>query len=84
MRVLRESRRRWLAAAVCLAMAVPVAFVVSGVAAGKQAVATATPVVDSSYIYDQLFDLSYNDVYRVSARTGRPRIQALRGTSLRR
>ena len=73
MRVFRASRRRrWLIAAACLAVAAPVAFVVSGVAAGKQAVATATPVVDPSYIYNQLFDMSYNDVYRVSGADGPP------------
>jgi hypothetical protein len=53
-------------------VAIPVAFVVSGVAAGKQAVATATPVVDRDYIYNQLFDMSYNDVYRVSGADGPP------------
>ena len=40
------------------------------VAAGRQAVATATPVVDPNYIYNQLFDMSYNDVYRVSGADG--------------
>ena len=72
MKVLRKSRRRWLVAAACVAVAVPVAFVVSGVAAGKRAVATATPVIDRDYIYDQLFDMSYNDVYRVSGADGPP------------
>lgn len=72
MRVLRRPRRKWLVAAACVVVAIPVAFVVSGVAAGKQAVATATPVVDRDYIYNQLFDMSYNDVYRVSGADGPP------------
>jgi hypothetical protein len=73
MRVLRTSRRRrWLIAAAILALAAPVAFVVSGVAVAGKKVATATPVVDRDYIYNQLFDLSYNDVYRVSGADGPP------------
>src|SRR5690348_10423710 len=77
MRVLRSLRRRprWLVAAGAVAVAAPAVFLVSGVtAAGKPpAVSTAAPVVDRDYIYDQLFDMSYNDVYRVSGADGDPR-----------
>src|SRR5580765_7515339 len=73
---LRSLRRpRWLVAAGVVAVAAPVAFLVSGVtAAGKPpATSSATPVVDRDYIYGQLFDMSYNDVYRVSGADGDPR-----------
>jgi hypothetical protein len=53
---------------------VPIGFVVSGVAATPNAplTSTAAPVVDPSYIYGQLFDMAYNDVYRVSGADGPP------------
>jgi hypothetical protein len=77
MRVLRSLRRRprWLVAAGAVAVAAPAVFLASGVtAAGKPpAVSSATPVVDRDYIYGQLFDMSYNDVYRVSGADGDPR-----------
>jgi hypothetical protein len=77
MRVLRSLRRRprWLVAAGAVAVAAPAVFLASGVtAAGKPpAVSTATPVVDRDYVYGQLFDMSYNDVYRVSGADGDPR-----------
>jgi len=70
--LLKSGRRKWLIAVACVVVAVPVAFVVSGVAAGKQADAQSVPVVDPNYIYNQLFDMSYNDVYRVSGADGPP------------
>jgi hypothetical protein len=76
MTVLRRFRRpRWLVATGVVAVAVPAIFLVSGVtASGKPpAVSTATPVVDRDYIYGQLFDMSYSDVYRVSGADGDPR-----------
>jgi hypothetical protein len=76
MTVLRSLRRpRWLVAAGAVAVAAPVIFFVSGVTAeGKPPVtSSATPVVDRDYIYGQLFDMSYNDVYRVSGADGDPR-----------
>jgi hypothetical protein len=76
MKVLRKFRRpRWLAATVCLAVAVPAIIAVSGVAsAGKTAVVSqAAPVIDRDYLYSQLFDLAYNNVYRVSGADGDPR-----------
>jgi PKD domain len=75
MTVLRTLKRpRWLVAVACLALLVPVAFVVSGVAsAEKQELTSQTrPLVDRDYIYRQLFDMSYNDVYRVSGADGPP------------
>ena len=83
MKVLRTFRRpRWLAAIACLAVAAPVVFIVSGVsAAGKTAVTSqAAPVVDRGYIYNELFDLSYNDVYRVSGADGDPTVVQAGGT----
>jgi hypothetical protein len=60
-----------LAVIVFVAVAVPAGLVVSGV--GKQALASpATPVVDGNYVYNQLFDMSYSDVYRVSGADGPP------------
>ncbi|MFL6034769.1 MAG: PKD domain-containing protein [Gaiellaceae bacterium] len=75
MTLLRRFRRpRWLVTAGVVAVAAPAIFLVSGVAAGKAPVAShATPLVDRDYIYGQLFDMSYNDVYRVSGADGDPR-----------
>lgn len=76
MTVLRRFRRpRWLVATGVVAVAVPAIFLASGVtASGKPpAVSSATPVVDRDYIYDQLFNMSYSDVYRVSGADGDPR-----------
>ena len=75
MRMVRKLKRpRWLLAAVCVVAFVPVAFVVSGVANGRTTASQATPVVDRDYIYGQLFDMSYNDVYRVSGADGSPEV----------
>jgi hypothetical protein len=75
MKVLRKFRRpRWLVAAAFVAVAVPAVFVVGSVSAGEHATTSqAAPVVDPNYIYGQLFDMSYNDVYRVSGADGDPR-----------
>ena len=75
MTVLRTLKQpRWLVAVACVAVLVPAIFVVSGVAsAGKQQLTSqARPLVDRDYIYGQLFDMSYNDVYRVSGADGPP------------
>src|SRR3954462_2951617 len=75
MKLVRTLRRpRWLALIGCAAVLVPAAVVVSGVAATDSVVTSqATPLVDRNYIYGQLFDMSYNDVYRVSGADGDPR-----------
>ena len=75
MKVLRELRRpRWLVAAAGLAALAPIIFAVSGVAeAGPDApTPQAAPVIDRDYLYGRLFDMSYNDVYRVSGADGPP------------
>src|SRR5580765_6712370 len=73
--MLRKLRRpRWLVAVVGGAVLAPVVFLVSGVtAAGNGPVKPATPLVDRDYIYGQLFNMSYSDVYRVSGADGDPR-----------
>src|SRR6266516_4066031 len=75
MKVLNKLRRpRWLAVIVCVGVVAPIGFVVSGVAATPSHPLTsqAAPVVDPNYIYGQLFDMAYNDVYRVSGADGPP------------
>jgi hypothetical protein len=74
MKVSRVLRRpRWVVALCCAAVLVPAAVIVSGVAATDDvATSQATPLVDRDYIYGQLFDMSYNDVYRVSGADGPP------------
>jgi PKD domain len=72
--VLRRLRRpKWLVAAACLAVVAPISYVVSGVAGTAAPTPQANPVVDPNYIYGQLFDMAYNDVYRVSGADGDPR-----------
>ena len=67
-------RPRWLLAVVGGAVMAPVILLASGVtAAGNGPVSHATPLVDRDYIYGQLFNMSYNDVYRVSGADGDPR-----------
>lgn len=86
MTVLRRFRRsRWLVAAgLMAAVAVPIAFFASGVTASgqgqQQTSSQAAPLVDPSYIYGQLFDMSYNDVYRVSGADGDPHVVQAGGT----
>jgi hypothetical protein len=66
-------RPRWLVVIGCVAVLAPAAVIVSGVAATDDvATSQATPLVDRNYIYGQLFDLAYNDVYRVSGADGPP------------
>ena len=74
MKVSRVLRRpRWVVALCCAAVLVPAAVIVSGVAATDDvATSQATPLVDRDYIYGQLFDMAYNDVYRVSGADGPP------------
>jgi hypothetical protein len=74
MKVSRVLRRpRWVVALCCAAVLVPAAVIVSGVAATDDvATSQATPLVDRDYIYGQLFDMSYDDVYRVSGADGPP------------
>ena len=74
MNVLRNPKRsRWLLAAVALVVIAAVAVVASGVAAESHATAAGgPPVVDRDYIYGQLFELAYSDVYRVSGADGPP------------
>jgi hypothetical protein len=79
MRVLGRGKRRWLIAVAVVALAATAAIVASG--AGTTARASqASPVVDPGYIYGQLFDLSYNDVYRVSGADGNPQTVQAGGT----
>jgi len=81
MTVVRKLRRpRWLVAAVVAVVLVPVTFVVSGVATGQQNGPQAAPVVDPDYVYGQLFDMAYNDVYRVSGADGDPHVVQAGGT----
>src|SRR4051812_43490642 len=76
MRVLHKLKRpRWLPAAAGLtAAAAATVIVASGVAPpAKSAAGQAAPVVDPNYMYGQLFNLAYDDVYRVSGADGDPR-----------
>jgi len=60
-----------VAAVLAAALLAPVAVVVSGVTAGTDTASSqAIPLVDRDYVYGQLFDLAYNDVYRVSGADG--------------
>ena len=74
MKLLHVLRRpRWLVVIGCAAVLAPAAVLVSGVAATDDvATSQATPLVDRDYIYGQLFDMAYNDVYRVSGADGPP------------
>ena len=83
MKVLRKLRRpRWLAVLGCLVVAAPVILVVSGVSsgAGHATQSQASPLVDRDYMYGQLFDMAYNDVYRVSGADGDPHVVQAGGT----
>src|SRR3954463_14649395 len=76
MQVLRKLRRpRSLTAAACVTAA---AGGVGGAGGGappgpRPAAGQAAPVVDPTYMYGQLFNLGYDDVYRVSGAGGDPR-----------
>jgi hypothetical protein len=73
MRVLRRSTRpRWLVVVGCVVALAPVVYVAGGVTGTAAPKPQATPVVDPQYIYGQLFDMAYNDVYRVSGADGPP------------
>jgi PKD domain len=71
--VLSNLRRpRILVAAACLAATAVV--VASGVAPpAKSQTGQTAPVIDTDYMYGQLFNMGYNDVYRVSGADGDPR-----------
>jgi hypothetical protein len=71
--VLKLRHRRWLVAGAGL-LAVAAVLVASGIAppAKSQSGQTA-PVVDADYLYGQLFNMGYDDVYRVSGADGDPR-----------
>src|SRR5215831_20613862 len=84
MTVLRLRRPRWLAVVGCLVVAAPVVFIVSGVSsgAGSAVAAQGSPLVDRDYMYGQLFDMAYNDVYRVSGADGDPRVVQAGGSDV--
>src|SRR3954470_12690604 len=75
MQVLRKRRRaRWLSATACLAIVAAVVVVATGVAPpARSAAGQAAPVIDPTYMYGQLFNMGYDDVYRVSGADGDPR-----------
>src|SRR5690349_23915401 len=75
MQVLHRLRRpRWVTAAACCAVAAAGIVVAYGVAPpARSAAGQATPVVDPNYLYGQLFNMGYDDVYRVSGADGDPR-----------
>ncbi len=76
MQVLRKLRRpRGLTAAACLTAVAASVLVATGVAPpwANSATGQAAPVIDTDYMYGQLFNLAYNDVYRVSGADGDPR-----------
>src|ERR1044072_9515473 len=68
-------RGRWLGTGAGLTAAAPAAvFFARGVAPPvKSGAGQAAPVIDPTYMYGQLFNLGYDDVYRVSGADGDPR-----------
>src|ERR1043165_6774189 len=74
MQVLHKLRRpRWVSAAAASA-AVASVIIAYGVAPpARSANGQAAPVVDPTYLYGQLFNMGYDDVYRVSGADGDPR-----------
>src|SRR3954464_4995168 len=76
MQVLGKLRRpRWLPAAACLTAAVVAAVIVAsgGAPPANPGAGQAAPAVDVNYLYGQLFNMGYDDVYRVSGADGDPR-----------
>jgi hypothetical protein len=76
MQVFRKLRRRKsLPVAACLATAAAAVVVASGIAppGARSATGQVAPVIDPTYMYGQLFNLGYDDVYRVSGADGDPR-----------
>src|SRR6201991_1734520 len=75
MQVLRKLRRsRSLTAAACVTAAAAVV-VATGVSPpwARSAAGQTAPVIDPTYMYGQLFNMGYDDVYRVSGADGDPR-----------
>jgi PKD domain len=71
--LLNLRRRSWLIATACLVAAAG-ALVASGVAPpANSQTGQVAPVVDTDYMYGQLFNMGYDDVYRVSGADGDPR-----------
>src|SRR3954447_9073876 len=74
MQVLRKLRRpRGVTLAACLAAAGAAIFVASGALPAKSQTGQVAPTIDTAYMCGQLFNLGYNDVYRVSGADGDPR-----------
>src|SRR4051812_7530680 len=75
MQVLHKLRRPgWVTAVACLLAAAAAIVVAYGVAPpARSANGQAAPVVDPVYLYGQLFNMGYDDVYRVSGADGDPR-----------
>jgi hypothetical protein len=71
----RFRRRRWPLAIACAALAVPLSLTASGVGspAARADARQATPVIDASYLYAQLYDMAKAYSYRVSGADGDPR-----------
>src|SRR3954451_5883522 len=74
MQVLRRLRRpRGVTLAACLAAAGAAIFVASGALPARSQTGQVAPTIDTAYMYGQLFNLGYDDVYRVSGADGDPR-----------
>src|SRR3954447_18236014 len=74
MQVLRKLRRpRGVTLAACLAAAGAAIFVASGALPAKSQTGQVAPTIDTAYMCGQLFNLGYDDVYRVSGADGDPR-----------
>jgi PKD domain len=74
MQVLRKLRRpRGVTAAAALVATGAAVFVASGALPARSATGQTAPAIDTNYMYGQLFNLGYDDVYRVSGADGDPR-----------
>src|SRR3954454_18764320 len=74
MQVLRKLRRpRGVTLAACLAAAGAAIFVGRGGVPARSQTGQVAPTIDTAYMYGQLFNLGYDDVYRVSGADGDPR-----------